>query len=161
MRLRLLATLLLASTGLNCRREAAPDATPPVRESLRSELVGCYRLDAPDRAAPGLSWLRTPQAFALDSAVAGRGPQFRALRLAPTDSTIAPDAFWTADSLTDTVRVHLTTGLSGLTLVFSASSKDTLQGALFTWADAGPSDWREGDAIAIRASCADFFPAAG
>ena len=142
---------------------------PLLRNGLRAELVGCYALFTAPAGDAQRSLYNASASVRLDSqAVDPRGSRSSstALRLltpltAPNAPMVAsPRQFtrtWTADSLTDTVRLSFVDGFSGAVFVFAAprTNPDTLFGRRSEHWDFGPPfETTHGLARAIRQPCA-------
>ena len=75
-----------------------------------------------------------------------------------TRGLMAPN--WSADSLSDTIRVSFVNGFSGAVFVLAAppGHVDTLRGRALEFWDYGPSETRRGGAHAIRMQCPTLPP---
>jgi hypothetical protein len=144
---------------------------PLARETLRPAAVGCWALfgSKGERAQGSLYW--APATTRLDSAPE-RPSDYEALRRfrhlerfdvagRSMDTTGAgrrrTRSGWSADSLTDSIRLRFHTGFSGTEFVLAlpdhAQHPDTLFGRAFETWDMGPSLTDRGAAHAVRQAC--------
>jgi hypothetical protein len=140
-----------------------PSAIP--RNALRTEALGCYELlDSAGRNA-SLSMEGVAPLIRLDSALDPMQPNSATRRL-DTFGFGVPSRFdpvyrdlhprWTADSLSDTLRLTFTNGFVGA--VFSVNlpanmRPDTLSGRAWSFQDIVGADRNRGPAWAIRRPC--------
>ena len=165
-RIALVVLLLAIPLGwFVLRANRPPDAPPLTRHALRADAVGCYalltdrwrrvdttyynaspvvRLDS-GRAGPALAnnqgiW----PVVALDTL--GRPSRTTRGRLSPS---------WSADSLSDSVRISFVNGFSGAEFVFALPQRggDTLHGRAEESWDFRPSATDRGSAHAVRVVC--------
>jgi hypothetical protein len=142
------------------------------RNALRSEALGCYELLDSLRHNASESMQGVPALIRLDStvdAMRGTVPSTTSLRMlgaAGAGKPVYRDPIsremhprWSADSLTDTVRLFFTNGFSGAFFALNLpvkSHSDTLKGRADSFIDVGPPFERSlGDAWAIRRACPD------
>ena len=165
--------VMLAVTA--CHRAPAEGRAWVPRSALRRELVGCLALrDARGRAADsgyyGASprvWLDTVPIGSIDP-LAGAAWLLRRLDAEgrPLDQAVPHPLFsprWTADSLTDSVRLSFHDGFSGAVFILAApAGADTLRGRAVEYWDVGPSKTNRGRVWALRIRCdhPDSSPAA-
>src|SRR5215475_7991897 len=145
---------------------ASPRVVSLSRNGLRRDLIGCYALYF-ERGRVDGSLFNAAPSVRLDS-MSGRSTDrksrgaFRSmtgLSLAghPTPlRQLSLPASWTADSLTDSVRLSFVDGFSGAVFVLDAPAgqTDTLRGRVFESWDAGsPFVTPRGPAYAVRELC--------
>ena len=130
--------------------QAPFDTVPPARLSLRAELVGCYALSAGEHPLSQSEYYNASGLVWLDTSVARQWAPSEAFRmLVPLDSSLDPTSrsrrhvgpSWSADSLTDSVRLSFSDGFSGAFLVLLAPAGvrvDTLRGRVANAWDFGP-----------------------
>lgn len=152
------STLALASSA-NAQRQA-----PPLRRNEpRLDVVGCYALYSDSGRLDG-SFYNSSPAVRLDSAefhsLRQTIPGWRAMAaltttLGPAKTNAAHPPSWSADSLTDSLRLSFVNGFSGAVLVLNAprGRTDTLVGRVFESWDYQPPTSR-GGARAVRIPCA-------
>ncbi len=164
-----LALLIAVLLSVACAH--APDVRaypPPVaRQALRADILGCFALfDARGHAvkgnfygaadtvrldsahARGLSSRIDPQRVMLIDPRAVAGTSAR-----PSSTEVGPA--WSADSLTDTIRLSFSNGYSGAEFYLNAprGAGDTLFGRAMEHWGAGPRDVDRGRALAVRVGC--------
>jgi len=137
----------------------SPRSVSSPRNGLRRDLIGCYalyfergRVDGSlFNAAPSVRLdsmpFRSPWRSMTGLSLAGHPTPLRELSL---------PSLWTADSLTDSVRLSFVDGFSGAVFVLDAPAgrTDTLRGRVFESWDAGPPFVTpRGLAHAVRESC--------
>jgi hypothetical protein len=139
------------------------------RDALRPELVGYYALFGDDGQAVDSAYYNASPLVRLDTSAVGVTPHddrpgvLRVLhrldaagrRLDAFDSRTAFGPVWSADSLTDSIRISFSDGFSGAYFVLAASVShlDTLRGHAEEHWDFGPPTGR-GRARAVRVRCA-------
>jgi len=138
------------------------------RVGLRAELVGCYALFTAPAGGAERSLYNASASVRIDSQFVGylktdKDPNLARVLVAltpPNAPTVArPRPFapsWTADSLTDTVRLSFVDGFSGAVFVLAArpGQADTLTGRRFeSWDFGPPFETTHGPARAIRRPC--------
>lgn len=153
------------------RRSAGPRSLPAVaaRSALRAEALGCWALYGADgRPAPFTLFL-APAVARLDS-TRGSLPSTQltsrdAFRVDSRDQRLAhryngrEQAHWSADSLSDSIRIGFSNGHSGSRLVLAlpagAATADTLRGRAYEHWDFGPPWYTfHRSAYAVRQPCA-------
>ena len=161
-----LAAAALAAAASSCRPDAdvasggrAPRG-PQARRGLAAAAAGCYAL----RVGPGTPAPGAPPTFPgrvrLDSAPLAEADA-RLRRLALLDSAAAagrpePPGHWTADSLSDTVRLWIGDTYAGTAVALApvaAGSWDSLAGGAAALGDAGAHVAPVGAATAVRLPC--------
>jgi len=140
---------------------------PTWRRSLRSDVLGCYALYFERRRVNGSLYNATPS-VRLDSAAWRPNPRdstqlgFRIMigrTMSGVRATVRSGALpprWSADSLTDTVRLSFIDGFNGAVFVLGAPPgyADVLRGRVFEFRDAGPPhEIARGMAYALREPC--------
>jgi hypothetical protein len=137
------------------------------RNAVRRDLIGCYALYFERGRVDGslfnasssvrldsMPWeymkrdVRSPWRSMIGFSLAGRLAPLRAGGLFPSS--------WTADSLTDSVRLSFVDGFSGAVFVLNAPAgrTDSLYGRVFESWDAGPPFFTpRGRASAVREAC--------
>lgn len=115
--------------------------TPPAVE-------GCYVLAAGDDA----KGLRKIRAFRLDLRPLGSEHSERHPASSLVDSAGAWASEWSADSLSDTVRVSIGDGFDGVDVIV-APSPGGLRGRAVKVSDARPSEWNLGEVAYVKQSC--------
>jgi hypothetical protein len=143
-----------------------PEAPPLPRRTLRLEVLGCYALFGADGRRVDTTYYNASPLVRLDSgsasgtvdSVAGMLRDLVALDTLgrPSRTTrglLGPT--WTADSLSDTIRVSFVNGFSGAEFVLAAPPRggDTLRGRAVEHWDFGPATTRRGAAHAVRIAC--------
>ena len=138
----------------------------PLRLTLREDVVGCYALYAHGRLLDSSYYNSAPSvelsAATFDS-VQGLGGASRHLLPLDVDEAyrrrVAEADFgpsWSADSLSDSVRLSFVDGFSGTELVLAAPPEkpDTLRGRVFeSWDFGPPFETTHGPAYAVRRPC--------
>jgi hypothetical protein len=136
------------------------------RRALRSEIVGCYALYGNKGQRVDTTYQHASPLVRLDSTlpsgvVATFAGMFRVLiafdslgRPRGTTSEMFPPT-WSADSLSDTIRVSFGDGFSGAEFSLAAPPRalDTLWGRAAEHWDSPPSTTRRGSAYALRVPC--------
>ena len=117
-----------------------------------SDLVGCYRITAPERPLLGMPTVRPPRVVALDTAVVPGDPNQRAILTWDGEHSQYMFRAWSFDSITDTVRLTFSRGLHGYVFALRGEG-DTLTGHLSEWSDVPPYTWEQGPAAAHRVPC--------
>jgi hypothetical protein len=155
--------ILLAALSVVSNSAALAQRPPLLRNELRSELVGCYALFTAPVGGVERTLYNASSFVRLDGQPVDYptpGVARTMIPLTPANITEAhrPRPFtprWTADSLTDTVRLSFVDGFSGGVFVFAArpSRPDTLIGRRFERWDFGPMETTHGMARAIRRPC--------
>jgi hypothetical protein len=155
-----------------CRGEQEDDPYAPLsRNALRSDVLGCYQLLGAGREPLDSTYYDTSPLVHVDSGLIGGPVQLRypmrlLHKLGPDgdrlDSRRAQEMGgppgWLADSLTDSIRLDLSRGLSGIQLVLDAprGAGDTLHGRAREFTDVGPPfEINRGRVFAIRRPCVD------
>jgi hypothetical protein len=118
-----------------CRQhEGAPEIG--ARVGVRADVIGCYALR---RSRDSTSLLRAA-AFRLDSIPVV--PPYRKLHPAWSlrDSVRERMTFWSADSLTDTIRVSVGDGFTGV-VISGVRTDSGLQGRATGFSDRGPTEY--------------------
>jgi hypothetical protein len=146
------------------------------RRALRDDVLGCYALFGEDGRRVDTTYYNASPVVALDSMPWRMSDSVRmddSLRgmwrrlfafdtLGDVSRTTRgmnpPD--WSADSLSDTIRVSFVNGFSGAVFVLAAppGHVDTLRGRALEFWDYGPSETRRGSAYAIRVRCPSTPP---
>ena len=147
-----------------------PPSVPLARYGLRADVVGCFALRWTPRRPPQQEYYRASAQVRLDTAVRTlRTPRSvpgvarqlarldaggRAMDTVAARTWAAPPA-WSADSLTDSIRVSFLDGFSGAMFVFAAApGADTLPGRAENHWDSGPPFVTDlGTATAVRVYC--------
>jgi hypothetical protein len=150
---------------------AAAQAPVLTRNALRADALGCFvLLDSRRQSVAGLL-RRAPARVRLDSArdrpstfpnatttlwrIEYRDSTNRVVGVTPATGLASS---WSADSLTDSIRIRFSDGFTGSGFVFalpSATRSDALFGRAYTFVDAGPPYRTDrGPAFAVRYSCA-------
>jgi hypothetical protein len=159
---RLRCRVGLAFIGVVCISTANTQRPPLLRNGLRAELVGCYALSTTGGGGAERQLYNVSALIRLDSQPVEYltpGVVRTVVPLAPANlPTAHPRPFtprWTADSLTDTVRLSFVDGFSGGVFVLAArpGRPDTLAGRRFERWDFGPMETGHGPARAIRQPC--------
>ena len=160
-------SLFIASgLGVVCCADAAAQR-PAARTGLRTEVLGCYALYSGLKRVGVAQLYNASPSVRLDSLRASRqaGDTVPAVRaMVPLNASGEPVAparprpyspSWTADSLSDTVRLSFVDGFSGAVFVLDAprGRPDTLRGRLYELWDVGPSETTHGPARAVRQPC--------
>jgi hypothetical protein len=162
-----LVTLLVGAVCCCAPREN-PDGRQGPRDQLRSELLGCYALYTASGKLLDSTFYRSSPFVRLDSNAMGASARdtfpgiFRRLiRLdvsrRPSDPIDAPFSWW-ADSLSDSVRLSFSDGLSGAQVILAAPTPvtDTLFGRIEEHWDVGPTVNQRGPVRAVRLRCPDL-----
>jgi len=158
------AAALTAIVGMAWWR-SRPEQEASLRRALRGDLLGCYALFGADGRRIDTTYYNASPIVRLDSAalagtidsLAGMWRQLAALDTLgmarrTTRGMWAPS--WSADSLSDTIRVSFVNGFSGAEFVLAAPpGVDTLRGRAAEHWDFGPGTKRRGAAHAIRVPC--------
>ena len=142
------ATLSLLS---GCR--PTPDGHEPLRRfGVPSGSGGCYELArAEDKAKVYLTRARS---FQLDTArVSAQHPDLHRVITAPAESLATRMSLWSADSLSDTLRISIGDGLTGITLA-TVQEGTVLTGEVSAWGDAGPWSNNLGRVRFTKIACA-------
>lgn len=166
---RRLVIFLGLSVGVGAiyvHRMTRPPVEPLLRHSLRAEAVGCYALFNSKRRPIDTTYYNAAPNVQLDSSAArsvdsilGEFRQMVALneRWQPNRSTHGlREPTWSADSLSDTVRLSFVNGLSGAEFVLALpqAGTDTLRGHAWEHWDFGPPYFtNRGRAFAVRVKC--------
>jgi hypothetical protein len=143
--------------------DARAQRRPLLRNELRGELVGCYRLSTSmdgrgERALYNASAIVRLDAQPVEYLTPGVVRTMIPLTPANIPNAQRPRPFtpsWTADSLSDSVRLSFVDGFSGAVFVLAArpGRPDTLIGRRFEQWDFGPMETTPGPARAIRQPC--------
>ena len=160
-------SMLMFLVAIVCVHEEAP--RPSERRALRIDAVGCWSLDiGRDHREPHAELSDLPRVARLDTAP---WPEIRrdvahgfrrVSRVDPADTTIPGERErwfdnWSADSLSDSVRVLFNNGFAGAQFVLAVAaqgrSRDTAFGRYFDHGDVVPHRTKRGVARAIRTSC--------
>jgi hypothetical protein len=171
MRLRsqaalVLCWLTLASAG--CSASPEDEREPDQRAALRPEALGCWALyDGDGHAAEGkIDWAPTYVALLREDATSPVTGRRRAVRYDASwtplplgrERGIPGATTWSADSLSDTIRIGFNSALGGSVFVLgmadAAQTATTLYGRAFEFSDAGPP-WStpRGTVNATRVPC--------
>lgn len=154
---------LVSIAGISWWR-SRPQEEPPQRRALRAEVLGCYALFG-ENGRIDTTYYNASPLVRLDSGAprqANDSSPWHPRSLTALDSLGAPSRTtrgmwapdWSADSLTDTVRISFSNGFSGAVFVLSAPpGSDTLRGRAYESWDVGPSITRRGAAHAVRVRC--------
>ncbi len=162
--------------GLGCRsRSGTSDEL--VRDELRVEVLGCYALYDDRGQRVDSSFYNASPLVRLDSAVVGITARdtfpgvVRVLvrldtagrRVDRIDSRTQFGPTWSADSLSDSLRLSFVDGFSGavLTLATPRDHPDTLRGHAEEHWDAGPKVTARGRVYAVRLACPDTLSVGG
>jgi hypothetical protein len=154
----------------SARAHLAKQGRPMIaRNALRPEALGCYELLDSARQNASKSMEGVPAIIRVDSMVdvmRGTAPGItssRTLGAAAAGKPVYRDPIsrdmhprWSADSLTDTVRLVFTNGFSGAVFALNLpvnSRGDPLKGRAKTFVDVAPLEGPEGNAWAIRRDC--------
>jgi hypothetical protein len=163
---RALAVLLLAANIAGCfatPREGQPP--PPARHALRREVPGCYAIFDEDRKPAHVNlYGPSPQVLLVGTPDTGTRRDIILLDSTGAPSRQPPDGVfngfaWTADSLSDTVRVSFHNGFSGAAVALRVPTDaelrigDTLRGRAVEHWDFGNPVTDAGDAFAVRVPC--------
>ena len=153
----------LVVVAIACSRDRSLENEHLYAVQLRTEAVGCYRLDL----APGVDseWRRGVSpvfvtTFRLHPELNTRVPfGFRAISgwpHVPSDTMRHIDGGWGADSLTDSIRVSMGDGYEGVSLTLSPANGDW-RGVARYYSDADPPRVHHelGQVRARRITCAD------
>jgi hypothetical protein len=141
MRCAIPATSLLAAFALfmvACRQhEPAPESR--ARVGIRADVIGCYAL----LHSRDSTTLRRAAGFRLDSIPVV--PPYRELHPAWSlrDSVAERMSFWSADSLSDTVRVSIGDGFTGV-VISGVRTASGLRGRATGFSDRGPTEYELG-----------------
>ena len=148
LRTRVRALLsMLSAFALAC---AGPESAGEVltRHSVPSVVPGCYALaTGHDTAALGRARL-----FRLDADPVSATHRDLHPATSLVDSTRERVSLWSADSLSDTVRVSIGDGFTGVTAIVVASPTG-LRGRAIGYGDAGPSESVLGEVEYARRPC--------
>ena len=149
---------------LSCGRERdvrRPSGDVIAARGVRTAALGCYRLDASllsdtARRQWVLAHLGTFRLRA-DSLIARR-PELRRVSGLPKAARVPPDTLfgvWSADSLSDSIRVSATDGFQGISLVVAPANTEW-RGRVASFTDFGPERVHEFGQVRVqRMSCAD------
>jgi hypothetical protein len=126
---------------------------PLSRVALRHDVLGCFAVAYADSA--WASRWSAPRYLVLDSVPKERAA--RRLRFEHRDDPVGGDAphrwgWWSADSLSETIRLTVTDGFVGVELVVTGTA-DSLVGRGTAQADVGRANRARGPVIAHRISC--------
>jgi hypothetical protein len=159
--------LLISGLSVLWCSDARAQARPPLtRNGVRAELLGCYALYSGRTRVSNALYNATPS-VRLDSLTVGRlgiadtvpGIRRALIPLTAANERVATrrgPPSWTADSLTDSVRLSFVDGFSGTVFVLAAAAgrADTLTGRLFeSWDFGPPFQTTHGPARAVRQPC--------
>lgn len=163
MRISLLtpAGLLLALGAAACGGQPAntpPPPTPAAASILARDAPRCYQLRAIRNlyyASPQIRLETTPVSDPLRGFV--RDSSWALTRLdaqgaAIVDQRRHPILYWTAAS-PDSIRIVISTGFTGSTLVVGAGGGDTLRGRAVAFHDVGPTSNDAGPVTLVRVPC--------
>ena len=160
---------LLACAG---ERTASPTWNEPLpRDGLRREALGCFFLLMADGRRASDTLYDVPIGVRLDSSAFPTTTSYtspgvvRALQALDSAGRIVDTLnreittlrFWSADSLTDSIRLELQVDMSGVTMALAvpkAQPVDTLHGRAMAFWDLGPSNEEAGIVMAVRTPCA-------
>ena len=147
-------TLLLLATLIACRETATSSGPEPARRyGLREEAVGCFEATFPRN---GRKYTGGPH-FRLDSTeiawFGNPGPGYHAVAL----DILRDGRFdaWSADSLTDSIRVRTSDGFSWKSFVFDLGARDTFAGIEAKGTDIQGSESSR-RIVVRRVNCADY-----
>ncbi|HUQ18664.1 MAG TPA: hypothetical protein VM099_03535 [Gemmatimonadaceae bacterium] len=162
---------MIESNGGDYRRARLTKQSPRImaRNALRAEALGCYELldSAGQNASKSMEGV--PAIIRVDSMVdltrdmpAGM-TSLRTLGAATVGTPVYRDPIsrdmhprWSADSLTDSVRLVFTNGFTGALFALNLpvnNRGDTLKGRAKTFVDVAPLEGPEGNAWAVRRHC--------
>lgn len=165
-RLVVIGLALSAVTACEATQEVIATNTTP-RRAIRHEASGCWTLHDKGGTSPGV-----PQPFVVQldtSAKRGQSDaghrEIRRLDVSGRPMSVDVDGMkpldgWTADSMSDSIRLNFNNGLYGshwvLEVPASAQRIDTLRGFRRQFGDVSPGpDYPNDAVIATRASCVD------
>ena len=122
----------------DCRPKRDNDE-PPQRLGVPTGSGGCYEVASSEERAK--SNLVRARSFRLDTArVSLQHPELRRVITPPGESSATSLSLWSADSLSDTLRISIGDGFTGVTLA-TVLKGATLAGEVTAWGDGGP--WNE------------------
>jgi hypothetical protein len=151
---------LAAALGLACSSSdpALSDAKPRWRHGLREGAVGCYLVRAEADVAAGtdsLLYARLERFGLLSDMDSLYAPTRRVRLFSRRQLTVLDTGFvgWTADSLTDTIRVHAGDGFTAIGVAFPVG-RDSVRGLATGHGDTGPPfSWSLGHVWVKREPC--------
>jgi hypothetical protein len=154
--LLVLATLAACRETATSSRLNAPE--PARRYGLREDAVGCFKATF---LRNGREYTRGQRFFRLDSTEVAwfgyRGPGYRAVWPAASDIVREEriERAWSADSLTDSIRVRMSDGFTWALFVFDLGARDTFAGFEAHGTDIQGSE--SSRRIVVRSvNCADY-----
>jgi hypothetical protein len=159
------ALLVVVPLGwLALRREPPPEMSPLIRRALRIDALGCYGLLTSHGGSVDTTYYNASPVVRLDGVASAKtlATDPGTWQVIPFDTRGRPSRTtrgmlppsWTADSLSDTVRISFVNGFSGAEFAFALprSGRDTLHGRATEFWDFAPSTDR-GRAHAVRVPC--------
>lgn len=158
-----LCRLSVAILGVTSASGASAQRSPMLRNALRAEIVGCYTLFTAPVGGVETQLYNASSVVRLDAQPIGYGTPGVVRAMIPLTPANIPRALrprpytpgWTADSLSDTVRLSFVDGFSGAIFVLRArpGRPDTLTGCRFEVFDVGVMNASPGPARAVRRPC--------
>ena len=155
--------VLTVTTGVMWWR-TRPEEPTLQRHALRRDVLGCYALFGADGQRVDTTYYNASPIVRLDSiSVRGSGDSVMWGNVEALDTLGRPSRTtrgmsgpsWSADSLSDTIRVSFVNGFSGAEFVLNApvGGGNTLRGRAAEHWDFGPRTTRRGAAHAQRIDC--------
>jgi hypothetical protein len=155
-----LATLMLSTSCVLLGHRGVKSRL--VRHSLRTEAVGCWALfDQTGQSAQGRLYWAPAVARLLETREEAGSGEFHLVRLDSAGRNMRTErergfTYWSADSLTDSIRIGVSSGFSGTQFVFALPvaerARDTVRGRAYEHWDY-KANTNRGRAMAVRTSC--------
>ena len=172
-RYRTLIAYVVAGSAILCMASRVASAQAPVltRRALRREALGCFTLFDAHRQSTWGRLRNAPAIARLDSAANAlhtnlypRGATYRRVESRDMGNYVIAESspnrlapVWSADSLSDSIRIVFSDGYTGSGFIFAlptGSRGDSLVGRAYTFVDAGPPYRTDrGRAFAVRRPC--------